>query len=62
VDEELFGSGADLADEYALAGFGALPRHARLHIFYDTMTKVVFPGLEHLGVDATRGRRWLESR
>jgi len=60
VDDEIFGSGADAAEQYALGGLGALPRRERVEIFRTSMTEIVFPGLEHFGIDTTRGREWLD--
>jgi hypothetical protein len=62
VSDELFSSAGDAAAELALDGLGALRRVRRRAIFEDTMRAVVFPGLEHFGIDSAAGERWLASK
>jgi hypothetical protein len=64
TSDEVFQAGEpDPADVgAALRGLGALPRAERRDRLGETLTSVVFPGLESLGVDASRGRVWLERK
>lgn len=46
----------------ALYDYGELPWVELVQIYRDTLNLVVFPGLDALGVDPTKGRAWLEER
>ncbi len=46
----------------ALGECGALSRSDRRNLFVDAMQKIVFPGLEHFGVDTAAGSRWLDEQ
>jgi hypothetical protein len=45
-----------------LQAVGALPRKVRRDGFLAAVRDLVLPGFEHVGVDASAGRAWLESR
>jgi hypothetical protein len=44
----------------ALYDYGELPSAELVRIYRDTMSLVIFPGLEAMGIDTTKGRAWLE--
>ncbi len=46
----------------ALYDYGELPWEELVRIFRETLSKVVFPGLDAVGIDASKGRAWLEGR
>ncbi len=43
----------------ALYDYGELPWAELVRIYRDTMSLVIFPGLDAMGVDTTKGRAWL---
>jgi hypothetical protein len=45
----------------ALYDYGELPSAELVQIYRDTLNLVVFPGLDALGVDTSKGRAWLEA-
>jgi hypothetical protein len=47
-------------DAAALAGLGSLPIGVRRHLFEETLCHVIFPGLEHVGIDTRGARGWLD--
>ena len=61
IGEELFSSGDAPGETPELGGLGALPRARRRELFEDTLSEVIFPGLEQHGVDAEPARRWLRA-
>jgi len=62
VSEELFASWTEHPAQELLSGLGALDRADRRRIFRDTLSQVIFPGLEHFGVDTQLGENWLAER
>jgi hypothetical protein len=44
----------------ALYDYGELPSAELIQIYKDTLNLVVFPGLDAVGVDTSKGRAWLE--
>jgi hypothetical protein len=40
--------------------YGELPWTELVQIYRDTLNLVIFPGLDAVGVDTSRGRAWLE--
>ena len=46
----------------ALYDYGELPWAELVQIYRDTLNLVVFPGLDALGVDSSKGRAWLAGR
>lgn len=62
VSEELFASWAEHPAQETLSGLGALDRADRRRIFCDTLSQVIFPGLQRFGVDTARGENWLAER
>jgi hypothetical protein len=46
----------------ALYDYGELPQAELVQIYRDTLNLVVFPGLDAVGVDTSKGRAWLEER
>jgi hypothetical protein len=44
----------------ALYDYGELPSAELIQIYCDTLRLVVFPGLDAVGVDTSKGRAWLE--
>jgi hypothetical protein len=46
----------------ALYDYGELPSAELVQIYKDTLGLVVFPGLDALGVDTSKGRAWLAER
>lgn len=61
VHEELFlPVTPDEGGSEALIRHGELPREARLRVFEGALRDVIFPGLDGLGVETARGRRWLD--
>jgi hypothetical protein len=60
VTEELFRVGDDADPD--LAGYGALSREDRAHIFTATMRELVFVGLERFGIDTSAGAQWLDAQ
>jgi hypothetical protein len=46
----------------ALYDYGELPWAELVQIYRDTLNLVVFPGLDAVGVDTSKGRAWLEAR
>ena len=46
----------------ALYDYGELPWVELVGIYRDTLNLVIFPGLEASGIDAGKGRAWLEGR
>lgn len=60
LPNELFSPAVDASEfDQALAGFGSLERAERQRIVLETLTKVIFPGLERFGIDTRPGRSWL---
>jgi len=45
----------------AMYDYGELPWEELVKIYRDTMSLVVFPGLEATGVDTAKGRAWLDA-
>jgi len=45
----------------ALYDYGELPWTELVQIYRDTLNLVVFPGLDAVGVDTSKGRAWLEA-
>jgi hypothetical protein len=45
----------------ALYDYGELPWAELVQIYRDTLNLVVFPGLDAVGVDTSKGRAWLEA-
>ncbi len=46
----------------ALYDYGELPWAELVQIYRDTLNLVVFPGLDAVGVDTSKGRAWLEEQ
>jgi hypothetical protein len=46
----------------ALYDYGELPPAELVQIYCDTLNLVVFPGLDALGIDTSKGRAWLSGR
>jgi hypothetical protein len=46
----------------ALYAYGELPSRDLIQIYRDTLSLVVFPGLDAVGIDTSQGRAWLEAR
>lgn len=62
VSEELFASWAEHPAQETLSGLGSLDRLDRRRIFCDTLSQVIFPGLQRFGVDTQSGEKWLRDR
>ena len=45
-----------------LPRWGVLPFHQRREVFIEVLRSVVFPGLDHVGVDSSAARAWLSTR
>lgn len=61
VPPDLFARGAAEPGEEALRAYGVLSKTELVEIFRATMSDVILPGFERLGVDATKARAWLQS-
>lgn len=62
VSDELFASWAEHPAQATLSGLGSLDRVDRRRIFCDTLSQVIFPGLQRFGVDTHSGEKWLRDR
>lgn len=58
IPDDLFAPDIEDEDPEMLA-HGELSRARRAAVFRETLTEVIFPGLEGFGVDASSGRAWL---
>lgn len=58
-DELLDAARSDGVHEPAAGALGHVAMNERLQLFASTLRDVVFPGLVHVGIDATAGRDWL---
>jgi len=59
---ELFARAPPEQDDEALLEHGVLPRRLKLQVFRRALEDVIFPGLDHLGVDTIPARSWLAAR
>ena len=63
LPNELFTAAVDATEfDRALAGFGSLEHAERQRIVLETLSVVIFPGLERFGIDTRPGRSWLSER
>jgi hypothetical protein len=62
IDARLFSPAPAGQDDEALLEHGVLPPRLKLEVFRRTLEEVVFPGLDHLGVDVASARRWLADK
>ena len=59
VDDDFFLTVEPAREDPRLLDAGVLPHTARRDLFVETLTEVIFPGLERSGVDTAAGRAWL---
>ena len=62
IDARLFSKATGGQEDAGLLEHGVLPPRLKLDVFRQTLEEVVFPGLDHLGVDVAPARRWLADR
>lgn len=62
VAEELFSPPPPGPKDLEAIEHGELPLQTRLEIFKTALQKVVFPGFEAAGIDASAARSWLKSK